>query len=61
MSMVGALNHSASRPLTYHSSVEEGVDVEHGLQLQSMIQAVVLVALPTRQIQHDNTESVNVQ
>lgn len=30
----------------HHGSVQEGVDVEHGLQLQGVIQAVVLVAFP---------------
>lgn len=39
--------------LPHHSSVEEGVDVEHGLQLQSVIQTIVLMALPTRH--DDNT------
>lgn len=34
---------------TYHSFVKEGVDVKQGLQLQSMIQTVVLMALPKKQ------------
>lgn len=37
---------SAGETDAHHGSVQEGVDVEHGLQLQSVIQTVVLVTIP---------------
>lgn len=46
---------------SYHCSVQEGVNVEHGLQLQSVIQTVVLIALPVKQtVMTRHTVSVHV-
>lgn len=46
---------------TYHSSIEEWVDVECSFQLQSMVQTVVFITLPITQRTESNTYStVNI-
>lgn len=47
--------HLTQETDSYHCCVEEGVDVEHGLQVQSVVQTFVLVTVPVTQTQYGHT------